>query len=940
MMIQREKFSAALAATIAGVLAGATPGVQAADTPAGTNLEEIVVASTRLRISAFDSPTPVSLITSEDIEQSGAVTIADYVNQLPELAGSRTPRTTKGGIGNGYSGGNFLNLRNLGPARTLVLLDGKRFTPSTLDGYVDLNNLPTPLVSRVEVVTGGASASWGSDAVAGVANFVLDREFEGIKGSVNYGASTQGDADNMAADVNFGTAFAEDRGHLILSAQYSDSSKAKFVDRDWFKAYKVVTNPNVALGATQPTNLFEPWTTQTISEGGIVVAGPLAGYYFNADGSFGGTDFPLTGRSGNFFFGDKSTYNRLYDPARVNFLSLPVETKVGFGRVSFDMTDDLTAYLEASYGTTDTNARVAAYNRPNNLVLQRDNFYLPANVQAAMDTAGLTSITVGTAYPNIGTINSKNTRENLRVLGGLEGKFGDSWEWDVSYQYGEADTRNAAAEMPRPPNFLLAVDAVADPSNPSQPICRSTLTNPTDGCVPMSPLGVSALTTQQLGYVQGTAWQEIKYEQTVASANLTGDLVDMPAGPLSLATGVEYREEKATAVADPISKINGWWAANFKDFDGKYDVKEAYVEFGVPVLDKSVVGSLDFNVAGRFTDYSTSGSVETWKLGMVYRPVESLGLRVTRSRDIRAPNLQELYTPGVVANQIVNDPQTGTSGVRMTQTTSGNPDLDPESADEWLVGIVFQPTFLDGFQASVDYYDITIKDAIATSSSQFIIDRCYEGLTDFCSAITRDPVTQQITAVNLKPFNALEETTKGVDFELSYAQPLGGGDLNLRWMATYVDELEIVTPVTTITRAGEAGNNVGAAEGTPDFRWVATATYGYEPWTFQLKGRYISSAKVDDAWDSVLVGDVAHPGININHVPSVFYLDAYVGFSLGNIMKGLTSGELYIAAENLLNEDPPLVPLQDNANTIASGTNPFIYDVLGTTLRAGVRFQF
>jgi iron complex outermembrane recepter protein len=293
-----------------------------------------------------------------------------------------------------------------------------------------------------------------------------------------------------------------------------------------------------------------------------------------------------------------------------------------------------------------------------------------------------------------------------------------------------------------------------------------------------------------------------------------------------------------------------------------------------------------------------------------------------------------------VANQIVNDPETGTSGVRMTQTLSGNPDLDPEKADTWVVGVVLQPTFAPGLQASIDYYDIKIEDAIATSSSQFIIDRCYEGLTEFCSAITRDPVTNQITAVNLKPFNALEERATGVDFEVSYTTPLAAGDLDLRWLATYVDTLEIVTPVTTITRAGEAGNNVGAAEGTPNWRWVATATYGLDDWTFQLNGRYIGSAKVDDAWSSVLVGGVEHPGININDVSSVFYLDAYVGYKLDNLAQSMKGGEVYVAVENFFDEDPPGVPLQDNSNTVASGTNPFIYDVVGTTLRAGVRFEF
>lgn len=938
MKIGKSKVGVGVAAIVASLVSGKAAVAQTPEAPAGDQLEEITVSSSRLRISGYDAPTPVSVISEEEIQKAAPVTISDYVNQLPALAGSRSPRTTKGGIADGFAGGNYLNLRNLGTPRTLVLLDGRRFTPSTLNGAVDVNILPSPLISRVEVVTGGASAAWGSDAVAGVVNFALNKEFEGFKGGLSGGEATAGDAENIAADLSFGSGFAGGRGHVLLSAQYNDVGEARHVDRDWWKAYKVFGNP-AASAAGVPVNLFQPYVTQFETPGGVVTAGPLAGYYFDANGALAGTNFSMVNRSGIYGFGDPARYWLMADQSRNNFLSTPLEQQSAFGRVSFDVTDSVTLFAEASYGEAESNARIASYNRPANLTLQIDNFYIPAAVRQAMVAAGQTSITIGKEYANMGTINSRQMRDNLRVLGGVEGSFGENWKWDVSYQHGKATTELRVEEMARVPTFTLATDAVANPANPSQPICRSTLTNPTNGCVPMNPLGTAALSSAQLAYVVGMPTQDIDYEQNVFAANIAGDLLTLPAGPLSAAAGLEYREEEAVAFADAISKANGFWAGNFKDFSGKYDVKEAYLELGAPVLADSALGSLDLNVASRFTDYSTSGNVTTWKAGFLYEPIESVVLRVTRSRDIRAPNLQDLYTPGVVTNQEVADPTRGNTTVRMTQTLSGNPELDPEKADTMLVGLVLAPTFAPKLKGSIDYYDIKIDGAIATNSSQFIVNRCFAGLTTFCSAITRD-ATGTITAVNLRPFNALEERAKGVDVELSYTTPVAGGDLDLRLLTNYIQTLEIITPTTTINRAGEAGNNVGAAEGTPRWRSVATVTYGRDPWAFQLKGRYIGKAKVDDAWDSVIVGGIARPGIDDNQVPSVFYLDVYASFKLTGLGDFLSDGEIFIASDNVLDKDPPMIPLQDNSNTVASGTNPFLYDVLGRTIRAGVRFSF
>ena len=318
----------------------------------------------------------------------------------------------------------------------------------------------------------------------------------------------------------------------------------------------------------------------------------------------------------------------------------------------------------------------------------------------------------------------------------------------------------------------------------------------------------------------------------------------------------------------------------------------------------------------------------TCKAGGRYEPIDGLEFRVTRSRDIRAPNLQELFQPGLVTNQEILDPFNGNARVRFTQTQSGSLALKPEKADTLTAGVVLRPGFAPGLRASVDYYDIKIGDAIATNSSQFIVDRCHDGLTVYCGAITRD-ANNVITAINLQPFNAREEHARGVDIELSYTMPLGSGSLDMRVMTNYVSKLDIVAPDATIHRAGEVGNNTGAAEGVPSWRSVATVTYDRDPVTFQLKGRFIGASRIDDAWGPET--------IDRYKVPAIFYLDAYLGVKA----KGIASnGEFFLSVDNLLNKAPPVVTPSDNANSVSSGTNVYLYDVLGTTIRGGFRFEF
>lgn len=891
--------------------------------------QAIIVTGTRIVSDGFEAPTPVTVITQAQINQAAPVTIADFVNQLPALLGGETPRTPRGNLAAGTAGANFLNLRNLGANRTLVMMNGRRVTPSNITGNTDINVLPSALVTRVDVVTGGASAAWGSDAVAGVVNFVTDTKFTGLKGTVQGGTTIEGDGESYSGDLTFGLAGADDRLHVIVSGQYSKTFEAYAKDRDWFKANKIVANPAFVAGNGQPARLVVPYTSLLVTDNGLIASGPLRGTFFDASGNVAGNNFAFPPTiSGIFGGGSEQVYNTLTDQSRYAQVNVPLENGSIYGRMSYDI-GDVTAFVEASWSKASTETTIANFFRAGNTSIGISNFFVTPALRTAMTTAGVTSVPLSTSNAKLGILRSAIERENTRFLGGFEGRIGSSWRYALTFQRGETDVRIRSPNNFLTANYARAVDAVANPTNPTQAICRSTLTNPTDGCVAINPFGSQPLNDAQRAYVLGNSTQDLLYRQDVATASINGDVFDLPAGALSFAGGLEYRTEKASAVSDGLSTAGSpYFAGNYKPFTGRYTVKEGFAEVGIPVFKDSALGtSLNLDLAVRLTDYSTSGSVTTWKAGAIYKPIEDLEVRVTRSRDIRAPNLNELFQTGIVGTQNVSDPFNGGANVQFQQTTRGNLGLNPEKADTLTAGVVFRPQFLPGLGLSIDFYDIKLKQAIAINSSQFTVNRCFAGDTVLCNTITRNGAGL-ITAITLQPFNALSERARGVDFEANYRTDLGAGSLELRALLNYTAKLDIITATNTISRAGEVGNNVGAGEGVPSWRGLFTAAYKTGPFTGQIKSRFIGASKFDKQWTGA--------DVNLNHVPAIVYFDAYASYKL-DVGKG---AEVFIAGDNILNKAPPVVTNQDNSNLLSVGTNPFVYDVLGATIRGGVRFSF
>lgn len=581
--------------------------------------DEIIITASRVNKPGFVAPTATTVVGEDFLDSIGAINAADAINTLPQLGDGEDPSSAGNGVGSGTQGANFLNLRGVGTNRTLVLLDSRRVVASAATGQVDVNMLPTTLLKQVEVVSGGASAAWGSNAVAGVVNFVLDKEYTGLKGSVQGGISGQSDAEEFRAELAGGTEFANGRGHLIGSINYADIQSVDRADsRDWFRGTKVVANPDAGTPGQPARLVLDDIGTFIGSDVGHVFFGPggppLWGLLL--DGSGDRYDFG-TRPPGPLQIG--GTPNDLSARSQ---LQADVEQISMFARGSYDLSDDLNVYGEFLYGKTEAQSLSVPYYRFAGAVsARRDNAFLHQNIAAAMDGVGLSapdaSISLALTNFALGRATPTNERKVTRFVVGGDYDVDDNWTISAYYERGDSDVLNETRNNAIRSNYALAVDAVRDPVS-NAIVCRSTLTDPTNGCVPYNVFGANNATPEAVDYIIGTAVRNINLTQDVAAISASGDVFELPAGPMSVAFGAEYRKEQLETIADPISQVDNFWVGNYKNAQGEYDVTEFFGEAVVPVINTDAGQALDLNAAIRLTDYSTSGSVTTWKLGSTF----------------------------------------------------------------------------------------------------------------------------------------------------------------------------------------------------------------------------------------------------------------------------------------------------------------------------------
>ncbi len=933
-----------LAAGAALSVAGQAHAQQAAEAEVEQG-EDIIVTGSQIARTGFDTPTPVTVVSTADFERVGAPNIADALNQLPALKASVTPEATTNL--SKLSGANYLDLRGLTYLRTLTLLDGKRPTPSSPEGVVNINTIPQSVISGAEVVTGGASAAYGSDAVAGVVNFKIDHKLQGVRGSAQYGISDYGDNKGYLVSLAAGTRFADGRGHIIVGGEMAGSKGIpNYAGRGWGD-YGVIDNP-----ASTPTNgeptyiLVNQPRDSTASYGGLINSATGT----NGTALLRGIQFGAGGSTSMFNYGTNQTAFSHQGGDGVcgicdAVLKQPYKRWSAIASGEFEFSEAATLYATGSYARSDVkNAPSITGN--DQITIQADNVFIPASVRSIL-TANptITSFTMGRALNDYarGFINKKAT--NWQGIIGLRGNIGGGWSYDASYAYGKARDYTNFAGARITANWRNALDAIDDPRTAGvvDPICRSTLTNPTNGCVPLNLFGVIAPGQQAaaIDYITGDSIRDWHMKQQTADLIIRGTPFSLPAGDVGLAAGVHWRKFEVDVRSDPLSASRPGGATVFRvgntiPFKGAQEVKEAFGEVLIPIFrDQPWAKSLELDLAGRITDYQTSGQVETWKAGLNYTINDVVRLRATRSRDIRAPNLQELFAKGQTLIYPITD-SARSENYTISGTSSGNRFLVPEIANTFTGGLVLSPA--RNLQVSLDYYNIKIGGAVAALSAQQIITRCNGGDAGACLLITREAASGglpgRISGVTLAPVNFQSIKTSGLDIEARYRTSLWNGDLDLRLLANYIDKLTLVGDGgAAFEQAGALSQDfIDGVNGSPHVRITGTASYSTERFTTALTGRWVGGGIITrDQSDSTK--PPLTPLLDKLYAKGRLYLDLSAEVTLFRPIGSDSKVALFGSILNVLNTDPPIMGYD-------WATARHLYDVIGRQFTGGVRFNF
>jgi outer membrane receptor protein involved in Fe transport len=941
--------------------------------------EEIIVTGSRVSRSGFDSSQPLTTIDQQQIENLGLVNVGDVVRTLPQ----NTPFFTETniGIGNFNVGAQLANLRGLNPffgTRTLTLVDTRRVVPTTEGGAVDLTLIPSMLVERTEVVTGGASAQYGSDAIAGVVNVILDKDLEGMKAQVDYGQTAEGDGGDTHASFAWGTGFGDSaRGHVIAGLEYQKQDRIGpcSYTRDWCAEGWGIANRAGVAG--QPNFVISPNAKQTTSEYGVIQscltaacavpppAPPPLGppLTFNADGTavssfnLGVPGVGFATRIG----GDGALLG--YGTSNVR---PEVERYSAMAHVSYDLSDRLNWFGEVAYSSSDALGTPANGGLgPTGLRIQADNAFLTPAVSAALGPNGGQLARI--FMPDV--INALNTTENetTRLVTGLEGEFGSDWTWDVYYQHGENENHqrlhnnmvgSLAGGAVRQHDFLRwALDAVrSNPLDPTSPIvCRATLPGPAfvanaAGCVPLNIFGNGNASPAALEYVFRTLKEDNEYTQDVLGVNFRSTISEGWAGPIALATGLEWRADEAETTHDIPNQP--WYSSYLLSYGldrgGDIDVLEAYAELDVPMTQRlntnfSVRQTKNEATSAQSAAITGEDTFSSWKVAAIYDPLDWLRFRTTLSQDVRAAGFRELFLPRttVIGFATVNNPwNSGLQDASFAATAGGNPDLEPETADTMTFGAVFS---FDRFRLSADWFEIDLADAITQNpGNQQLVNACFSsgGTGPACDRIVGEG-TADITAIDSGAMNLAGFLTRGWDYEATLDFPLSaGGNLNLRLIGTYLYDMIVDTGLgpAPIDYHGQSGPvaSFGSFNTQPDWQARAFLTYARDRFTSTFETRYIGSGSLNVTWTESPPGAPTNTLLNTvsdNSVDDAYYLSWSGSYDFGR-----TDGnqiQLFWVINNLLDEDPVVAP---GGN--AYPTNPVFFDTLGMRYRAGVRIAF
>jgi outer membrane receptor protein involved in Fe transport len=928
-------------------------GAAAAPAPTEGAVEQIVVTGSRISQIGYQAPTPVTVAPAADLLKASPTSIPDGLNKLPQFVGSTGPNKQANIFGRPEHG-NILNLRGIGPTRTLILLDGVRAPPTTYLNTVDVNVFPSLLVQRVDVVTAGASSVYGSDAVSGVVNFVLDSKFSGFKGVVQGGITSRSDGENMRIGLAGGRDFLGGKAHVVASIDfnvqngYPNSDRPKLDDRGLGVGS---TGIGAAGSASNPLIQVAEGRASFATFGGLASSGPFANTNFISPGVFAPVNRGTPTGTSTFFIApsDYMAQGRYLSAASFN------RNTTAFAKASYDFSDTTSAYVQFLAARSD----IAGHSFSNLLFAAQaipifsGNPFIPAPLQAQLTATNTPSFTVSKLFDDLGPIRTYERINNYDFTAGLKGEV-SRFTWRVDYTHGDS-----AFHVRQPNQFNLrkltaAADAVIDPTG--RIVCRPTLSADPgvralySDCVPFNTLGLNAASPAAAAYVMDTSLYNALNVTNDVVGSVSGDLFRLPAGAVAVVVGAEYRNASLNlkSNSDPgvpvnIAGLRGlpastvpFYLTNVASAKGKQNVKEAFGEVAVPLMrDVPGADTLELNGAVRHTDYSTSGSVNTWKVGGVWGPVDGLKLRLARSRDIRAPTLFDLFAGPQFTQAAVTDPHTSfTSG--FNQITSGNAKLNPEIGKTFTVGAVLQPRALSGFSLSVDFYNVKIKGAITTLTPLAILQDCEAsgGTAPSCANVQRPfPFSDRSqanypTQVTVSGINAAVIDTKGFDIDASYRRSIGGGQLTARLYATYLKSFrtQLAQGQPLIDYAGyNAAGSGGVSGGLPKWKGSLSLNYDLGPLTIFAQENY--------------VGPLKFGPVQVYKDPKIkaFYTtDVTVTYRL----KALGSDtQLFGTVTNLFDKTPPLV-YPTSVPGAGLSTIVSLYDVTGRAFVAGARFQF
>lgn len=942
----RPLFATAGVCVVQTTLMMCCPPVSAAE----TQPEEVIVTGSRIRQNPVDAVAPLQTATAADIARSGEVSVADYLQRLP-ISGSAINRSNNasgnlgfppdgGGIGAGAS---EIDLRYLGSKRVLVLVDGKRWvrgsSASGVSGAVDLNTVPTAAIERIELLQDGASPIYGSDAIAGVVNIITRSDYSGFNMETNQAMFDEGDGYTQDYSLSFGT--GAERSRVFLAASYTRQDAVYSRDRELSREVIYGAPPGVGGSSNSPQGRFifldprgdvngdgKPDVINITLNNGVLNDGVTLPHY-NPNNPASG-DFHAFGTADRFNF---RPYNYLVTPnQRVNL----------FGKAEYDLADNVVFKLTAAY----TNRKSSNQAAPNPLPMGSDagagfyldNIFIPADQRYnpfGIDLDGRTNlITIGRRPLEAGPRIFDQTVDTWLVSGTFSGdlQFGARpMYWDVSLNWGKNNASQLGHNIFNSRKLALALGPEA--------ACLAV-----PGCVPFNifggqgPNGEGSITREMLDWATFTQSDQSAQELNDITANVSGDLFNLPAGPFAYALGVEYRKETGSFTPDAMVQAGETADVPAAPTAGETRVREAYLELRAPLLgDLPAIKRLELSAAVRYSDYDNIGSDNVLKGGIYWRVVDDVAVRANYAEGFRAPNIGELFNSGSRFDSNINDPcsnysTNGSATVRancaalgvpasftqinqqISVQTGGNENLQPETSKTWTVGFTYNPSWaenagwIDDLTFDVNYYDIELEDAIQALSAQIQLNNCVNTLSSlFCNGIVRGP-GGSITAFANQLTNIGRIETDGIDWTVTLATPeKNWGALRFQWANTYLGGYKEFTLGTDgLVGTERAGIEVGSpTRGYVRYKSTFAVDWLVHDFVTSLTLRYLSELTEicpGALVDAGLANLCSSPGDLTNKMDSRVYTDLQVSWTPALFDRQL---QLAVGVNNLLDEDPP-----------------------------------